>query len=62
MDAKKMAERGGFEPPVGLPLRQFSKLLLSATQPPLRLKNKMYRYAFILRSEAYCNTNFRFFT
>jgi hypothetical protein len=31
-----IAERGGFEPPVGLPLRQFSKLLVSATHPPLR--------------------------
>ena len=32
----KMAERGGFEPPVRLPVRRFSKPLLSATQPPLR--------------------------
>ena len=31
-----MAERGGFEPPVRLPVRRFSKPLLSATQPPLR--------------------------
>jgi hypothetical protein len=30
-----LAERGGFEPPVGLPLRQFSKLVVSATHPPL---------------------------
>ena len=35
------AERGGFEPPVGLPLRQFSKLLVSATHPPLRGKDSM---------------------
>ena len=28
------AEKGGFEPPVGFPLRQFSKLLVSATHPP----------------------------
>ena len=34
--AKKMAERAGFEPAVRFPVRQFSKLLLSATQPPLR--------------------------
>ena len=34
---KKMAERAGFEPAVRFPVRQFSKLLLSATQPPLRV-------------------------
>ena len=28
------AEEGGFEPPVQLPVRQFSKLLVSATHPP----------------------------
>ena len=27
------AEAGGFEPPVQLPVRQFSKLLVSATHP-----------------------------
>ena len=27
------AEAGGFEPPVRLPVRQFSKLLVSATHP-----------------------------
>ena len=31
-----IAERGGFEPPVQLPVRQFSKLLVSATHPTLR--------------------------
>ncbi len=30
-----VAERGGFEPPVRLPVRQFSKLVVSATHPPL---------------------------
>ena len=30
---KKGAEAGGFEPPVRLPARQFSKLLVSATHP-----------------------------
>lgn len=30
------AEKGGFEPPVQLPVRQFSKLLVSATHPPLQ--------------------------
>src|SRR4051794_41083605 len=35
---KQLAERGGFEPPVGFKgLRRFSKPLLSTTQPPLRL-------------------------
>jgi hypothetical protein len=34
---RKLAERGGFEPPVELlTLRRFSKPLLSTTQPPLR--------------------------
>ena len=32
---KSLAERGGFEPPVRLPVRQFSKLLVSATHPSL---------------------------
>ena len=32
-----VAEREGFEPSVRLPLRHFSKVLLSATQPSLRL-------------------------
>ena len=30
---KETAEAGGFEPPVRLPVRQFSKLLVSATHP-----------------------------
>jgi hypothetical protein len=30
-----LAEGGGFEPPVQLPVRQFSKLVVSATHPPL---------------------------
>ena len=29
----RFAEAGGFEPPVQLPVRQFSKLLVSATHP-----------------------------
>ena len=28
-----IAEAGGFEPPVRLPVRQFSKLVVSATHP-----------------------------
>jgi hypothetical protein len=31
------AERGGFEPPVQLPVRQFSKLVVSATHPSLQI-------------------------
>ena len=38
-----MAERAGFEPAVEFPLRQFSKLLLSATQPPLR-KLRLHKF------------------
>ena len=33
--AALFAERTGFEPVVGLLLRQFSKLVVSATHPPL---------------------------
>ncbi len=29
------ADRGGFEPPVQLPVRQFSKLVVSATHPSI---------------------------
>ena len=32
------AVRGGFEPPVRLPVRQFSKLVVSATHPNFLLK------------------------
>ena len=31
-----IAEEGGFEPPVQFPVRQFSKLLVSATHPSLQ--------------------------
>ena len=34
-----LAEKGGFEPPVQLPVRQFSKLLVSATHPSLLRRN-----------------------
>ena len=33
LDNHRFAEAGGFEPPVRLPVRQFSKLLVSATHP-----------------------------
>jgi hypothetical protein len=34
---KNFAEREGFEPSVQLPVRQFSKLVVSATHPSLRM-------------------------
>ena len=41
----KMAERGGFEPPVPVnPARRFSKPLPSATRPPLRLEKEPPHY------------------
>ena len=35
------AEAGGFEPPVRLPVRQFSKLLVSATHPHFLDRRKL---------------------
>src|SRR5690606_36395966 len=39
---KILAEREGFEPSVPLPVRQFSKLFLSATQASLRILECKY--------------------
>ena len=39
------AEAGGFEPPVRLPVRQFSKLLVSATHP--NFQNSKFRLRFL---------------
>ena len=54
---KKMAERAGFEPAVRFPLRQFSKLLLSATQPPLRfgapLQSALHQTLYIIATELF---------
>ena len=36
------AVRGGFEPPEQFPVRQFSKLVVSATHPPHRLGVQIY--------------------
>ncbi len=33
LESVSFAEGGGFEPPVRLPVRQFSKLVVSATHP-----------------------------
>lgn len=41
------AVRGGFEPPEQFPVRQFSKLVVSATHPPHRLGCK-YTISHIL--------------
>ena len=48
-----MAERAGFEPAVRFPLRQFSKLLLSATQPPLRIVAFYNIYHFYCKSSPF---------
>ena len=42
------AVRGGFEPPVQFPVRQFSKLVVSATHPP-------HRYGFAPKRLLYRN-------
>ena len=41
------AERGGFEPPVQLPVRQFSKLVVSATHPSLLHKKQRQNLVFL---------------
>jgi hypothetical protein len=50
------AEAGGFEPPVRLLVRQFSKLLVSATHPNFRMKSlqnclQIYEFVFSLSKE-----------
>ncbi len=42
------AERAGFEPAVPLPVRQFSKLVVSATHPSLCLSEKVCKYRSFL--------------
>ena len=51
----KRAEAGGFEPPVRLPVRQFSKLLVSATHPnflPVVRCNHRIIFAHLLIADA----------
>jgi hypothetical protein len=45
-----LAERAGFEPAVQLPVRMFSKHVLSASQAPLRLvfKKRVQKYTFFI--------------
>ena len=38
-----MAERGGFEPPIGLRLCRISSAVLSTAQPPLRSLQQVIR-------------------
>ncbi len=52
------AEKGGFEPPVPFPVRQFSKLLVSATHPSLRC---FYMRAFPCKSTIRIISNFLFY-
>ena len=40
-----LAERGGFEPPIELPLYRFSRPALSTTQPPLQIVCLQPRYS-----------------
>ena len=64
---KKEAEAGGFEPPVRLPVRQFSKLVVSATHPnflPLRFladSNRRTRFCRPLTKPLIQGTNVSFF-
>ena len=50
-----VAVRGGFEPPVQFPARQFSKLLVSATHPPHQWGSKDIQYL------VYANVSLLFF-
>ena len=64
---KERAEAGGFEPPVRLPVRQFSKLVVSATHPnflPLRFladSNRRTRFCRPLTKPLIQGTNISFF-
>ena len=49
-----LAEAGGFEPPVQLPVRQFSKLVVSATHPHFLL-------VILLKSDANIQDTFQLF-
>jgi hypothetical protein len=64
------AERGGFEPPVPFRARMFSKHVVSATHPPLRLKicrlqkrkriaNIAFQISFIQIDQFFCQYFFR---
>ena len=61
---QNLAEAGGFEPPVRLPVRQFSKLVVSATHPnflPLRFladSNRRTRFCRPLTKPLIQGTNY----
>ena len=54
---KHLAERGGFEPPIELPLCRISSAVLSTTQPPLRSVSGLHLAAVeeATRNGAECN-------
>jgi hypothetical protein len=41
INGKAMAEREGFEPPMELPPCRISSAVLSTTQPPLRMQDRL---------------------
>ncbi len=43
------AVRGGFEPPEQFPVRQFSKLVVSATHPPHRTGVQIYTLSYFFQ-------------
>ena len=60
---EKKAEAGGFEPPVRLPVRQFSKLVVSATHPNflsfycvMHFSNALQIYGIVLEYANLCNS------
>ena len=44
-----LAVRGGFEPPEQFPVRQFSKLVVSATHPPHRTGLQIYTLSYFFQ-------------
>ena len=50
---KKEAEGGGFEPPVPIRVRQFSKLVVSATHPSFQMGLNDYEYPLAIGVQMY---------
>ena len=50
---KKEAEGGGFEPPVPIRVRQFSKLVVSATHPSFQMGLNDYEYPLVIGVQMY---------
>ena len=57
----QLAEGGGFEPPVRLPARQFSKLLVSATHPTFQSEIVTESTSIVLKCGCKGTTFFRFY-